>query len=94
MKWYLVKIGNGGNVYDFSSSKVMNTDEIRSYVKSLGCSNPNIEFCCLDKRLSLYAWHLLADMKNYKQLHIMWIYSPTRNIPHLSEYIPCENLYE
>lgn len=86
MKWYLVKITNGGNVHDFSSSKIMNTDEIRSYVKSLGCSNPNIEFCCFDKRLSLYAWHLLADMKNYKQQHIMWIYSPTRNIHHLSEY--------
>ena len=86
MKWYLVKIGNGGNVHDFSSSKVLNDDEIKKYAKELNVSNLNIGFCCLDKRLSLYAWHLLGDFGNYKQQHIMWIYSPTRNIPYLSEY--------
>lgn len=88
MKWYLIKIaGSNGNIFDFSQAEVADDNRLREIVKSFNGDEESIEFNyrCYDERINMHSWNLLADHSGYKKQHVVWVYSPTREHPWLSE---------
>lgn len=89
MKWYLIKIdGSNGCVFDFSRAEVADDNRLREIVKSIGGDVDSMEFKyrCFDERIKMHSWNLLADHSGYKKQHVVWVYSPTYEVPWLSEW--------
>lgn len=82
--FYIIKFsGSMGIVYDMSNAAILTAKDILERVSSY-C---DIKTACIksagfDKRLNMYAYHLLADMDKYKQQHVAWIYSPYEDKPY------------
>lgn len=88
MKWYLIKIaGSNGNIFDFSQAEVADEARLEEIVKSYGGNTESMEFNykCFDERIKMHSWNLLADHSGYKRQHVVWVYSPTEEVPWLSE---------
>lgn len=89
MKWYLIKIaGSTGLIYDFSRAEVADEEKLVEWVKKLGGDPDSMKFKynCFDERIMMHSWSLLADIKDYEQQHMVWIYSPTSDKPELSSF--------
>lgn len=81
--FFIVKFsGSNGIVYDMSNAHIMTTKQMLERVKSFcDISTACIKSSVFDARLNMYAYHLIADMRDYKQQHVAWIYSPYEDKP-------------
>lgn len=83
--WYLVRItGSMGSIYDWSTAKVMEREDIDKELEEFVASNPHFKYAYFDKRIGFHVWHILADFQGYKQQHVMWVYSTSEKRPELA----------
>ena len=89
--YYIVKVaGSTGIVYDMSNAYVLSAKKMLERVKVFcDITTAWIRSAGFDKRLNMYAFHLLADVGGYKQ-HVAWIYSPYENTPY---WTACPKMY-
>lgn len=82
--YYIAKFsGSMGTVYDMSNAAILTTKDMLDRVKEYCDINTAcIKSIGFDKRLNMYTYHLLADMKDYRQQHLAWIYSPYEDKPY------------
>lgn len=82
--YYIVKFsGSMGIVYDMSNAAILTAKDMLERVeKYCDVHTACIKSVGYDERLNMYAFRLLADMEDYKQQHVAWIYSPKEDQPY------------
>lgn len=87
IKYYLTKnAGTYGLIYDMSATRLMDMEDIKQHVTDMS-GNPDtitFKYRTYDDRIGFHTWSVLADLPDYKQQHMLWIYSNSNEHPHIN----------